>query len=243
MASFRSLTAPLKSVAHRLNWWFYDRTLRSEYLSQVFRPNERPVEYAFVFQQLAYAAPHSVLDVGTGTTALPHLMHSCGYLVTAIDNVRDYWPARMVNRHYHVINDDVLNSKLSMKFDFITCVSVLEHIPVHEQAVRSMFSLLNPGGRLLLTIPYNETTYVDNVYRLPEAGYGRENPYVCQVFSRNQLDAWLEQNQAVLMTQELWQMFSGEFWTFGQRLLPPRQVSLPEAHHLACLILGKSPMM
>jgi SAM-dependent methyltransferase len=236
------LTLSLKSVVRHMRWWLNNQSLRSEYLSQVFHPNERPVEYAFVFHQLTIAAPQSVLDIGTGTTALPHLMRTCGYLVTAIDNVHDYWPAGMVNRHYHVINDDILNSQLSGKFDFITCVSVLEHIPAHELAVRSMFSLLNPGGRILLTFPYNETTYIDNVYHLPEASYGQENPFICQVFSRKQLDAWLEQNQAVLLTEDLWRMFSGEFWTFGHRLLPPTQVSLPKQHHLACILLGKSPL-
>lgn len=38
-------------------------------------------------------------------------------------------------------------------FDLITCVSVLEHIPEDEGAVRTMWSLLRPGGRLLLTLP------------------------------------------------------------------------------------------
>ncbi|MCM2310377.1 MAG: class I SAM-dependent methyltransferase [Steroidobacteraceae bacterium] len=38
-------------------------------------------------------------------------------------------------------------------FDLITCISVLEHIPEDEAAVRTMWSLLRPGGRLLLTVP------------------------------------------------------------------------------------------
>ncbi len=38
-------------------------------------------------------------------------------------------------------------------FDLITCISVLEHIPQDEAAVHTMWSLLRPGGRLLLTLP------------------------------------------------------------------------------------------
>lgn len=38
-------------------------------------------------------------------------------------------------------------------FDLIMCISVLEHIPEDEAAVRTMWSLLRPGGRLLLTVP------------------------------------------------------------------------------------------
>lgn len=37
--------------------------------------------------------------------------------------------------------------------DLITCISVLEHIPRDREAVRKMWSLLQPGGRLLLTVP------------------------------------------------------------------------------------------
>ena len=36
-------------------------------------------------------------------------------------------------------------------FDFITSVSVIEHIPAVERAVAEMFRCLKPGGRLLLT--------------------------------------------------------------------------------------------
>jgi predicted SAM-dependent methyltransferase len=38
-------------------------------------------------------------------------------------------------------------------FDLITCISVLEHIPTDKEAVASMWSLLRPGGRLILTVP------------------------------------------------------------------------------------------
>lgn len=38
-------------------------------------------------------------------------------------------------------------------FDLITCISVLEHIPEDQAAVRTMWSLLKPGGKLILTLP------------------------------------------------------------------------------------------
>ena len=55
------------------------------------RVNERPIEYRFVFDVATRVAPTTVLDVGTGKTSLPHLLWICGYEVTAIDNVSDYW--------------------------------------------------------------------------------------------------------------------------------------------------------
>lgn len=38
-------------------------------------------------------------------------------------------------------------------FDLITCLSVLEHIPGDTAALGAMWSLLCPGGKLLLTLP------------------------------------------------------------------------------------------
>jgi SAM-dependent methyltransferase len=38
-------------------------------------------------------------------------------------------------------------------FDLITCISVLEHIPSDKEAIEKMWSLLRPGGRLVLTLP------------------------------------------------------------------------------------------
>ncbi len=38
-------------------------------------------------------------------------------------------------------------------FDLITCLSVLEHIPDDTAALKTMWSLLRPGGKLILTLP------------------------------------------------------------------------------------------
>ena len=38
-------------------------------------------------------------------------------------------------------------------FDLITCISVIEHIPTDKKAIETMWSLLRPGGRLILTMP------------------------------------------------------------------------------------------
>ena len=51
------------------------------------------------------------------------------------------------------------NNKIEMtefapgSFDIITCISVLEHIPSDREAIDKMWSLLRPGGRLILTLP------------------------------------------------------------------------------------------
>ena len=61
-----------------------------------------------------------------------------------------------------------------------------------------------------------------DVYRLEGADYGRDFPYIAQVFSRREIDAWLADGPAAVVRQEFWQFFTGELWTFGERLCPPQ---------------------
>jgi 2-polyprenyl-3-methyl-5-hydroxy-6-metoxy-1,4-benzoquinol methylase len=213
---------------------------KREYNAQQFIGiNERPVEYEFVFRHLTKKCPTTVLDVGTGITALPALMRNCGFLVTSIDNISDYWPSGMINRHYHVINDDITDTRLTRTFDFVTCISVLEHIKDHAAAVTSMFSILNPGGHLILTFPYNEKNYVKNVYKLPGSSVKEEYPFITQVFSRIELTTWMDNNNGVILEQEFWKFFTGEYWTFGDIICPPIQVNKDEDHQISCVLIQK----
>jgi 2-polyprenyl-3-methyl-5-hydroxy-6-metoxy-1,4-benzoquinol methylase len=213
---------------------------RQEFEDQEFATfNERPVELAFVFRMIAKTYPRKILDVGTGTTSLPHIMRSCGSLVTASDNVRDYWDEGMINRHYHILNDDITDTHISDRFDFITCISVLEHIEKPDAAVRNMFSLLNPGGHLVMTFPYSERSYVRNVYELPGSSYGQGNPYITQSYSGAELGRWVAENQAEIVEQEYWRFWTGDHWTVGSRITPPEKVSAADSHQLSCVCLRK----
>jgi len=235
-----ALLSHAKRLIHRLGNRYAREICRREFLAQEFLGiNERPVEYRFVFEQLTQVFPRTVLDVGTGRTALPQLMRTCGFLVTAIDNIRDYWPSGMVNRHYHVLDDDILAPKIGGPFDFITCVSTLEHIRDHARAMRNMLALLKSGGRLVVTFPYNETTYVENVYALPGSIGADKHPFVTQVFSRRELEQWKRDGGAQVVAQEYWRYFEGAYWTIGQRVVPPLRVAAGELHQISCVALVK----
>lgn len=213
--------------------------LKREYEYQRFEPNERVIEYSFVFQSLLGTFPTSVLDVGTGKSSLPHLLKICGFTVMAIDNMDDYWSKPIFNRHFYLINDDITKTKIRKKFDFITCISTLEHIKDYNSAVKSMFKLLKPKGHLTLTFPYNEKEYVENVYQLPGAGFGKHVSYICRIYSRKQLNNWLRTNNGKIVKQEYWQCYTGKFWTFGKSLAYPRLVNKNEKHQLTCVLLRK----
>lgn len=230
----------LKSYIHHFFKLYLERTLKQEYNSQQFQPNERLIEYHFVFQAFLHTSPKTVLDVGTGITALAHLLRTCGFIVTATDNIYDYWQQGMFNRHFYLLNDDIANTQLKEKFDLITCISTLEHIKNFHRAIKNMFSLLNPQGHLVLSFPYNENQYIENVYQLPGAGFGKNVPYICQVFSRNELNGWLEENKARIIQQEYWQIYAGQFHTFGKEIYPARKVEKEQRHQLTCVLIQKT---
>ena len=226
----------IKNLLNRYPRWIN----RREFESQAFtRFNERPVEFSFVFRILSEIYPKTILDVGTGMTSLPHLMRNCGCLVTAIDNVRDYWPTGMMNRHYHVIDDDITATHLSDTFDLITCISVLEHIQKPDVAVQNLFSLMKQGGHLVLTCPYSERSYIRNVYELPGSSYGQGAPYITQAFSRMDLERWLEGNNGILVDQEFWRFWEGDHWTVGKQIIPPMRVTADKKHQLTCILIQK----
>ena len=132
-------------------------------------------------------------------------MRNYGSLVTAIDNIRDYWPSSMVNRHYYVINDDITKTQIDDKYDLITCISVLEHIETFDAAVANLFKLLSPSGHLILTFPYTEKEYIKNVYDLSGSSYGQDASYICSSYSRNELNCWLKKHNGEIIEQEYWQ--------------------------------------
>lgn len=232
---------PAKLLINKIGSLYVSMLCKREYEAQCFTQiNERPIELAFLFRQLTRMWPKTVLDVGTGITALPHLMRNCGFIVTAIDNIRDYWPYGMVNRHYHVINDDITSSRLRQTFDFISCISVIEHITDHDAAIGSMFALLNPGGTLVLTFPYNEARYERNVYTLPESGVKDVPSFITQAFSRHELDGWLRNNGGTLLDQEYWQFYTGKYWAAGDLVTPPKAVAATELHQVTCVAIRKN---
>jgi SAM-dependent methyltransferase len=229
-----------RSAIHRLGLAYASWLSTHEYRHQVFSGlNERPIEYAFLLRQVARLGPRSVLDVGTGTTALPAVLRDCGCLVTAVDNVRDYWSSGMVNRHWHVVDDDIRRPSIAGPFDLVACISVLEHIPMHQAAVKAMLGLLSDDGHLVLTAPYNERSYCPNVYELPGSdALDKSVPFVAQSFSRHELDQWLAMGARVV-EQEHWQFYDSDYWSVGMRLPMPKQVGASDCHQLSCILLQK----
>jgi hypothetical protein len=73
---------------------------------------------------------------------------------TDLEETRALATALELNSRCTLFNGVLENAACAAEsFELITCISVLEHIPQDTTAVRTMWSLLRPGGKLILTLP------------------------------------------------------------------------------------------
>lgn len=96
----------------------------------------------------------SILDVGCSRNLFCHEIVARGYDLFGIDLERPQfeYPANFTPV-------DIRKMETSSLVDFVTCISVFEHIEGEngqKDAMRNMIKSLTIGGRLLLTIPTHE---------------------------------------------------------------------------------------
>ena len=175
-----------------------------------------------------------MLDVGTGDCALPSLLRTCGFVVAAIDNVRDYWPKGMVNRHWHVRNESIVQPNGSHSYDAVTCISVLEHIADPIAAMFGLHQRTAPGGTLILTTPFGTEGH-PNVYTAPGSS-SSHLPYICRQSCSADLDAWLRVGFS-LEHAEYWRLFTSPIWSVGELVRPAQRT--PGPANLGCFVLRR----
>lgn len=134
--------------------------------------NERCIEIEFV--RTYYQGENKVLDVGY-SFAEPRWFDMIGSLYIPNLIGIDISPSREVVGYKKTIQGDIRNTKLKTNtFDSIFCVSILEHVGMDNQtytditennpnsqlkAMREMYRILKPNGKLLLTLPFGK--YMD----------------------------------------------------------------------------------
>jgi hypothetical protein len=161
-------------------------------------------------------------------------MQTCKVAVTAID------PSKKRNRYFPVIRDSILATKKikGRLFDFISCISVLEHIKDYETAVKNMAAMLNSGGTLVMTFPFKNDEFVENAYALHGAGY-KYGKNICRQYSGEILYGF-EKYGLELCTTQHWKIFTGDYWSQGERLETPIISTTRGKHHLACVSFAKN---
>lgn len=114
----------------------------------------RSKEWDFVLEYLPKLGSWQnvkVLDVGCSRNLFCHEIVARGYVLYGFDIEEMYFDYPGIFIRWDIRNQNVIKS------DFITCISVLEHIEEgKDKALGSMINSLKIGGRLLLTIPTHE---------------------------------------------------------------------------------------
>ncbi|MFO1324260.1 MAG: bifunctional 2-polyprenyl-6-hydroxyphenol methylase/3-demethylubiquinol 3-O-methyltransferase UbiG [Burkholderiales bacterium] len=151
--------AKFSDVAHR--WW--DPT--SE-----FRPlhEMNPLRVAWIDEQVGGLAGKDVLDVGCGGGILSESMAASGARVTGIDlSEKALGVARLhkletgVAVDYRLIAAEALAAETPARYDVVTCMELLEHVPDPAAIVAACATLARPGGRVVFaTINRNPTSYL-----------------------------------------------------------------------------------
>jgi len=111
-----------------------------------------------------------ILDVGCGTGAFLHTMHTAGWQITGLEPDETARLKAQQLYNLHVQEAGALFELRSETFDAITLWHVLEHVHDLHEYVDQLKKLLKPNGRLFVAVP-NYTSYDQRIYKAYWAGY------------------------------------------------------------------------
>jgi SAM-dependent methyltransferase len=133
-------------------------------------PYARCAEYPYVVRRLALTAEDRLLDIGSRYSPLPQILaHRYGCRVWAIDPEPDFrerqlrmarkvpWARALVERErlQFLVADAGALDFSDGAFTKIAAISVLEHIVDEGPVIRELARVLAPGGRLVISVPFD----------------------------------------------------------------------------------------
>lgn len=135
----------------------------------------REREREFILKNIVHDIPKVVLDVGCWGSLMPEEMSKIGHKVYGLD-VQDYGEPK----RFTFIKADIISSSLpfeKLKFDYIVCLSSLEHIGLGYYgdkidkrgdliALRKIHFFLQNEGKLLVTLPFAGHYYENKFQRI-----------------------------------------------------------------------------
>ncbi|WP_223250099.1 bifunctional 2-polyprenyl-6-hydroxyphenol methylase/3-demethylubiquinol 3-O-methyltransferase UbiG [Marilutibacter maris] len=116
-----------------------------------------PARLGYVAERASLAGAQA-LDVGCGGGLLSEALAGEGAEVTAIDLAPELVKVARLHRletglsvDYRLQSVEALAAEMPARFDVITCMEMLEHVPDPAAIVNACATLLKPGGRLFLS--------------------------------------------------------------------------------------------
>ncbi|MEY4762489.1 MAG: hypothetical protein RLZZ200_2345 [Pseudomonadota bacterium] len=125
-----------------------------------FKPLHRlnPIRAAYVADRAAPLAGRQVLDVGCGGGLLAEALCRAGAQVTAVDRAptmidvaRLHAAEAGLSIDYRVADALQLLEDPAARFDVVTCMEMLEHVPDPAAMVAALAGLVKPGGSLFVS--------------------------------------------------------------------------------------------
>ena len=166
-----------------------------------FRPLHRinPLRLDWIRERVRLAGSRA-LDVGCGGGILTESLDACGARVTGIDMAEG--PLAVARLHqsesgtevdYRRTTAEELAASEAGRYDVVTCLEMLEHVPDPSQVVRSCAALVRPGGDVVFsTINRNPKSFLfavvgaEYVLRLLPKGTHEYDKFI----RPSELEAW-----------------------------------------------------
>jgi SAM-dependent methyltransferase len=121
----------------------------------------------WIYEQIAAAMGHRILEVGSGTGNITQFLCANGCEVMATDVVPSYRSElqRLFGAKPNVqvgkfdLDREAPTEFVLQPFDSVVCLNVLEHIEDDLFALKQMRDVLEPGGKLALLVPAHQILY------------------------------------------------------------------------------------
>ena len=139
-----------KFSALAAHWWDSEGPLRTLH-------DINPCRYDYVATQ-AQLDGAQVADIGCGGGIFSEALARSGAHVTAVDAsaelievARHHAIAQATPVHYQAITAEQLATLQPGHFDVVTCLELVEHVPLPESLIAACATLLKPGGVLVVS--------------------------------------------------------------------------------------------
>lgn len=148
-------------LAH--DWWAPNGSLKTLHVIN-------PLRLAYIDNAVSLANK-KVLDIGCGGGLLSEAMQYTGASVTGVDAnesaiqvAREHAGLSQCEVEYVVSSAEQYARENDKKFDLITCMELLEHVPDPDSLIRACASMLKPGGDLIVaSLNRNARSYASAV--------------------------------------------------------------------------------